>query len=231
VSYNYNYVDYAPNNQTVTIPKDAGYHNQINVSFNVSHNAGGGASMAGVFGSIFGFGNSGKDLEIKNLSYVKLGYSASLDYSNGGSYTGADFAVSKLSVKLLGSLELKTRHRLYAVVKGGQMFEGGFSDSVSSAGLLTGKGKYHAVYLGEKGAGAGFYASLSLMKNKTAVLVFEPFVETSWTYDENTEYRQSGTGASLYVTFWRFRLPIGVNYTHNINDKDYLVSFVAGAGF
>jgi hypothetical protein len=41
----------------------------------------------------------------------------------------------------------------------------------------------------------------------------------------------AGTGASLYVTFWRFRLPLGVNYTHNINDKDYLVSFVAGAGF
>jgi hypothetical protein len=187
--------------------------------------------MAGAFGSIFGMGTSDKEHRLANLLYIKPGYFVSLEYSGGGSYTGSDYDISKLSAAIMGNLELKTRHAIYAVINGAQTFEGGFSDSVSSKDLLSGKGKYSARYLGDKGFGGGLFTCLFLMRNKTGVLVLEPFIEASWLFDNTARYNQAGAGASLYFTLWRFQLPVGINYTKDITSGDSTVSFVFGAGF
>lgn len=213
------------------VPDDEGRHNQVFASVSFYNNIKPSRGMAGSFGSVFGLGTSDKEHKIVDLPYVKPGYFLTLEYSNGGSYTGADLDISTLSATAVGSLELKTRHVLYAVARGAQNFEGGFYDSVSSHDLLAGKGKYPTEYYGERGFGGGLYASLILSKNKTAVIVLEPFVETSFLFDKHSRYNQTGVGSSLYVTFWRFQLPLGLNYTYDTDSGTGAVSFMAGAGF
>ncbi|WP_424245102.1 hypothetical protein Dip510_000207 [Elusimicrobium posterum] len=230
-AYSLHDVKYKSKSGTIALPDDDGSHNQFSLGVKYYNNIKPSKGMAGAFGSIFGLGMSDKEERLAKLPYVKPGYFVSLDYSNGGSYTGADADISTLSASVMGNLELKSRHTLYAVVNGAQNFEGGFYDSVSSSDLLAGKGRYATEYLGQKGFGGGLFASIFVMKNSLAVMVLEPFIETSYTFDNHVRYNQSGAGASLYVTFWRFQLPLGVNYTKDITNGDDMVSFVMGAGF
>ncbi|MDR1684416.1 MAG: hypothetical protein LBR90_03020 [Elusimicrobiota bacterium] len=212
-------------------PADAGAHHRLQASVSAYRNIKPGKGVAGAFGSIFGLGTSDKEHRLASLPYIRPGYFASLDYSAGGGYTGADYDISILSAALIGSLELKTRHTFYVAANAAQTFEGGFSDGVSTKKLLAGKGRYSTQYIGQKGFGGGLFAALFVLKNNTAVAVFEPFVESSWLFDGAARCNQAGAGASLYVTFWRFQLPLGVNFTKDITNGENTLSFVFGAGF
>lgn len=232
LAYAYNDVSYKVLNNTIFMPDDAGAHHQLNAGLSVYHNIKPSKGMAGAFGSIFGMGTSDKAHRMADLPYVKPGYALSLNYANGGAYTGADGDISKLNAAAAFNLELKTRHTLNLSLNAAQMFEGGFSDQVTDSELLLGKGKYATEYFGQKGWGGGLFACLYVMKNDLALVAFEPFAESMWLFDERgARTNHSGAGASLYVTFWRFQLPIGLNYTKDLTSGDSMVSFVFGAGF
>ncbi|MDR1195918.1 MAG: hypothetical protein LBL00_05525, partial [Endomicrobium sp.] len=116
IAYLYQDIDYKAKTAASLLPDDAGYHHQFSAGISLYHNIKPSKGMAGAFGSIFGMGTSDKEHRLANLPYVKSGYFASLEYGSGGSYTGADYDISKLSASVMGNLELKTRHTIYAVI-------------------------------------------------------------------------------------------------------------------
>ncbi|MGB2578788.1 hypothetical protein AAIR98_000707 [Elusimicrobium simillimum] len=230
IGYAFDDVKYRNRANTTALPGDEGSHNIVFADIKAYKNIKPSKGMAGAFGSIFGLGTSSIEEEIADLPYVKPGYYAQLEYKNGGSHTGADYTISGLSASLLGSLELKKRHILSASVNAAQTFEGGFHDMTASEDLMT-RGKYGKEIRGEKGWGAGASAALYLMRNKTGVMVLEPFVETSYLFDNHTRYNQTGAGANLTFMFWRFQFPLGINYTKNTVDGEHNISFMLGGGF
>lgn len=109
-------------------------------------------------------------------------------------------------------------------------FKASFSDEILSADLLT-FGRYDRQIRGERGAGIGISFVYYLLRNRTGLLSLAPFYENAYVY-AGAKYRShSGTGATLSYKLWRFPLPLGINYTHNLQDGGDLVGFVIGGAF
>ena len=116
-------------------------------------------------------------------------------------------------------------------LKAQNAFEGAFTDQVTSLDVLTGAGKYDRQRRGKRAAGAGVSFTYYLLRNQTGLLSLAPFYELSYT-DVGPNYRpHSGAGANLFYRLWRFPLPIGLNYTHNLQDGSHQVGFVVGGMF
>ncbi len=226
VTYIYSQMEYGQN-----APDDFEYHNRLVFGAKTYKNIKPSKGMAGAFGSIFGLGTSDVGEKIADLPYRKYGYFAGLDFEGGGAYTGADSGIYTLMLRLTGNLEFKNRNVLWASLNSAKNFEGGFADQIKSRELLPGKGRYSREFRGEEGVGAGFSTQLYLLKNRTAVLILEPFAETAYLWDNSTQYNQTGVGAGLYVMFWRFQFPLGLNFTADTSRGDNTVSFMFGGGF
>ena len=101
------------------------------------------------------------------------------------------------------------------------------------AGVLTSQS---AVVLGhftgsERGAGIGASFVYYLLRNHTGLLSLAPFYENAYVYAGGKYRAHSGAGATLSYKLWRFPLPLGINYTHNLQDGGNLVGFVIGGAF
>jgi hypothetical protein len=63
------------------------------------------------------------------------------------------------------------------------------------------------------------------------VLTLEPFLETASVWNSGARLSRSGAGANLRYRFWRFPIPVGINWTRSMLEPDNLISFSAGFGF
>lgn len=181
-------------------------------------------------GALFGFGLSDKAQSLKDLPRVKYGYSLTAAYTKGGSWSGADDNISKISLSAAGSAELKARHKLYLGINAQDSFNSPFGDNVFSSDLLGGNGRYSRQKSGSRGIGFNAAFSYFLLRNNLGLLSLTPFYETACLYN-NGYTTHSGAGAILAYKFWRFPFPVGFGYTHNISDGSNITSFVMGAKF
>ena len=217
----YNRVVYAQNQL------DSGNHHALTAGLHFSNDIRPGMNM----GALAGYGLTDKQKSLQDLPHARTGYSASLAYSGGGKWSDSDYAISKLAAQGTGILEFPGRHLLIAEVKAQEAFEADFTDQILSTEVLTGAGKYDRQFRGDRAAGAGISFAYYLLRNQTGLLSLAPFYEISYTRVEGSFRPHSGAGANLFYRLWRFPLPFGINYTHNLQDGSHQVGFVIGGAF
>ena len=204
----------------------SGNYNNLTLGIKFSKDIRSGTNM----GALFGYGLTDKEQSLKDLAAPIFGYGAQVSYQNGGSWSGADFNISKLSLNLQSLTELKTRHLFNVQLKAQNSFSTPFAEQVRSDDLLSGQGRYSRLLYGHRGAGISTSFTYYLARNNTGLLSLQPFYELAYVY--NNGYRHhSGTGISVFYKFWRFPFPIGINYTYNLSDYSNQVSFVFGGSF
>jgi outer membrane protein assembly factor BamA len=219
ISPEFEYIRYNP-------AADNGSHNKVTAGIAVREGVGQGANM----GAMFGYGLSDKKQSLQDLPKPGYGYALAAAYTNGGSWTGADFNISKFTFEAEGAVELKKRHLLNIILKAQSSFNSPVSDEVQSTDLLSGNGRYSRQRQGESGAGLSAAFSYFLLRNNTGLLSLQPFYELAYVYD-NDYYHHSGAGATMSYKLWRFPFPVGVNYTRNLSDGSDQFSFVIGGSF
>lgn len=206
---------------------DPGRHNNLTAGIRLADDIRKGANM----GALSGYGLTDKAKSLQNLPRARSGYATDLYYTDGGSWTGSNYNLSKLGLQLNWALELKQRHMLVLGAKAQDAVKASFSDLIPSTDLLSGQGRYDRLILGKRGAGANATFIYYLLRNQTGLLSLTPFYETAWIYAAGGYRNHSGAGATLAYRFWRFPLPVGLNYTHNLTDGSSQVSFVVGGAF
>ena len=154
-----------------------------------------------------------------------------MDYTAGGSWTGADYDLSKLALEGAWVLELKNRHMFVIQAKAQDAFKASFSDEPLSSELLSGLGRYDRQIRGSRGAGIGTTFVYYLLRNQTGLLSLAPFYEIAYMRAGSGYRPQSGAGASMVYRLWRFPLPVGLNYTRGIEDGSHQVGFAVGGAF
>ena len=205
---------------------DNGNHNQVTLGLRLTDDIRQGTNM----GALSGYGLTDKEKSLRNLSRARQGYAADLFYTGGGNWTGSDYDIAKLGLTAAWVLELKNRHMLIVQGKAQDAFKASFSDEILSADLLT-FGRYDRQIRGERGAGIGASFVYYLLRNQTGLLSLAPFYENAYVYAGGQYRAHSGAGATLSYKLWRFPLPLGINYTHNLQDGADLVGFVIGGAF
>ena len=205
---------------------DSGNHHQVAVGLEYSRDIRPGLNM----GALSGYGLTDKTKSLQDLPGVRSGYTGAVYYTNGGDWTGSDYSISKLSIEGAWILELPARHVFMWQVKGENAFTTPFSDQVASTDLLS-SGRYDRQLRGKRGAGSTVSFMYYLMRNDTGLLSITPFYELSYV-DTGARYQpHSGAGASLMYRLWRFPLPFGLNYTHNLQDGSHQFSVAVGGSF
>ncbi len=221
VSPRYNRVTYAGD------ALDSGNHHAVAAGLTLSDDIRSGMNM----GALAGYGLTDKQKSLQDLPRARTGYTARIEYENGGKWLNDDKALSKLSAEGAWLLELPSRHMLLAHVKAQEAFEASFTDEVTSLDVLSGAGKYDRQLRGKRAAGVGISFVYYLLRNQTGLLSLAPFYELSYTDVGERYLPHSGAGASLFYRLWRFPLPFGINYTHNLQDGSHQVGFVVGGMF
>lgn len=212
------------------IPSDKGRHNKIVLglkSYKGIKPGGGGAS----FGAIFGIGLSDVADKLADLPKRKPGYFAGIQYENGGNYTGSDFDISKINLKLAGKMEFRKRHILFLDIAAAKDFNAPFYDSIKSVDVLSGKGIYSREFRGNEAAGAGISFIWHPVKSKTGVLSLAPFIEHAAIWKDGSLKSHGGAGASISYQIWRVPFPLGINYTQNLTDGSRDISLLFGGWF
>lgn len=205
---------------------DNGNHNQITLGLRLADDIRPGTNM----GALSGYGLTDKEKSLRNLPHARQGYAADIFYTGGGNWTGSDYDLAKLGLNAAWVLELKNRHMLLVQGKAQDAFKASFSDEILSADLLT-FGRYDRQIRGERGAGVGASFVYYILRNNTGLLSLAPFYENAYVYAGGGYRAHSGAGATLSYKLWRFPLPVGINYTHNLQDGGDLVGFVIGGAF
>ncbi|MDR1196214.1 MAG: hypothetical protein LBL00_07045 [Endomicrobium sp.] len=210
-------------------PSDEGKHNKavlaVRTFKNVKHDGGGG------FGALFGIGLSDIADKLADLPKEKYGYSAGLTYETGGDYTGSDYDISKINLKLSGNIEFKTRNVILLDINAAKDFESRFNDKIKSRDVLSGKGIYSREFRGTQAIGTGLSFVWHPVKNKTGILSVVPFIENAILWNGGSPQNHGGAGAIVSYQIWRIPFPIGINFTQNLNDGSSEVSFTVGGGF
>lgn len=206
---------------------DAGNHNQLSFGAAYRHNIRTSSGM----GALFGFGLSDKKKMLADLSRARYAYAADASFTKGGSWSGADYDITRTNLNFLWQAELKKHHIFSLQLKGADSYGSPFSDQILSTDLLGGAGRYRRLLRGSRGAAVTAAFLYYLLRNNTGLLALQPFYETAFVRDHSRWCDHSGTGATLSYKFWRFPFPIGVNYTHNLSDGSDMTSFVIGGTF
>lgn len=206
---------------------DSGNHNQITAGIRFADDIRQGANM----GALSGYGLTDKEKSLRDLSRARSGYALGADYTAGGSWTGADYTVSKLALEAAWVLELKNRHMFIIQAKAQDAFNASFSDEPLSSEILGGLGRYDRQIRGSRGAGIGATFAYYLLRNQTGLLSLAPFYEIAYMRAGGGYRPQSGAGATLVYRLWRFPLPMGLNYTRGIEDQSNQLGFVIGGAF
>jgi hypothetical protein len=209
-------------------PSDIGSHNKAVFGLRKSKNMSGGNFMS--MGALFGIGLSDVADRVATLAQKRYGYSLNLNYESGGQWTGSDYSISKLYAMAAGQVEFKSRNSLSAFISAAKAFESPFYDKIRSEEVVS-RGKYLRDFKGDNAIGAGTSFNWHLIKNKTGILTFAPFIETSFIFNESAYKEQAGIGAGFSYRLWRIPFPLGLNYTQNISDGSYTISFLFGGGF
>ncbi len=221
VTPTYNHLTYGPHQL------DSGNHHTVRAGLQFSDDIRAGMNM----GALAGYGLSDKQKSLQDLPRARHGYLASISYENGGRWTDSDYEISKLDVQGAWLLEQRGHHLLMVQTHAQHAFEAPFSNEVTSTEILPGTGKYSRQFRGKRAVGAGVSFAYYLLRNQTGLLSLAPFYELSYT-DVGPTYRpHSGAGANLFYRLWRFPFPVGLNYTHNLQDGSRQIGFVIGGAF
>lgn len=204
----------------------SGNYSNLKTGIRYSKNIRSGANM----GALFGYGLTDKEQSLKDLPAPVFGYSVQTSYQNGGSWTGADFNISKLSLRMQSLTEFKTRHLLSVQLKAEDSFSTPFAKQVRSDDLLSRQGRYSRILYGERGAGISTSFTYYLARNNTGLFAVQPFYELAYVYNDGYKHH-SGAGAAISYKFWRFPFPLGINYTYNLSDYSSNISFMFGGSF
>ena len=206
---------------------DSGNHHSVTVGLNWADDIRPGMNM----GALSGYGLTDKQKSLQDLPRARTGYTFSAAYENGGKWSGSDYAISKGILEGAWLLELPARHVLMVQANAQESFEGHFTDEVTSLDVLSDAGKYDRQLRGKRAVGMGVSFAYYLLRNQTGLLSLAPFYELSYT-NVGPRYRpHSGAGANLFYRLWRFPLPFGLNYTHNLQDGSHQFGFVVGGAF
>ncbi len=206
---------------------DAGNHNQLSVGAAYRHNIRTSSGM----GALFGFGISDKQKMLADLPRPRYACAADVSITKGGSWSGADYDITRANLNFLWQAELKKHHIFSLQIKGADSYGSPFSDQVLSTDLLGGPGRYRRLLRGSRGAAVTAAFLYYLLRNDTGLLALQPFYETAFVRDRSLWRDHAGTGATLSYKFWRFPFPLGFNYTHNLSDGSDMTSFVIGGRF
>lgn len=197
---------------------DSGKHNNISFSIGYTDNVDASINM----NALTRIDRRKKEYFLKNLTNVRQGKMLDLSYTNGGTWTGSDYKIQKLSLSGTYLLEFKTRHRLALFAKGIKAFRVPFSNQVESSDLLFGLGIYDREQRGKAGFSCGISFDYFILKNQVGFLSLMPFYEQAYIKTlENNYNPHSGIGGILTYQFWGIQLPISLNYTHNLNDSSH----------
>ena len=183
-------------------------------------------------GALSGLGLSDKAQALRNLPRVRTGKLAKFSYTVGGSWTGSDYDIQKLSLGGGYMWELKQRHILAVFAKADRAFDAPVSNLIRSGDLLFGMGIYDREQRGKGGVSAGLSFTYFIVRIKTGLLSLMPFYEQAYITSGGHSYTpHAGAGATLTYRLWRFPLPFSLNFTQNINDGSHHVGFKVGGHF
>lgn len=207
---------------------DTGNHSHVSFGFQYADDIRADMNM----GALSGIGLSDKAHALRDLTHVRTGKLAQVSYTAGGDWTGSDYHISKLSVGGGYMWEFKDRNLLALFVKAQRAFEAPFSNLIRSGDLLFGMGIYDREQRGKGGVSAGVSFTYFILRNNVGLLSFMPFYEQAYITSGGHSYQpHAGIGGTLTYRFWRFPLPLGLNYTHNINDGSHHIGFKIGGHF
>lgn len=207
---------------------DSGNHSAVSFGVQYADDIRPGLNM----GALAGIGLSDKRAALRDLSRVRTGKLAQVNYTLGGSWTGSDYHIQKVSAGGTYLWEFKNRNLLAVFVSAQRALEAPFSDLVRSGDLLFGMGIYDREQRGKGGIAGGLSFTYFLLRNKTGLLGLTPFYEQAYITSGGRSYQpHAGVGATLTYRFWRFPLPLGVNFTQNVNDGSRHVGLKIGGHF
>ncbi len=206
---------------------DSGKHSQISVGLEFSEDIRPGMNM----GALSGYGLTDKAQSLRDLPRARSGYTGAVTYTGGGSWSGSDYSLSKLSLEGSWILELPSRHLLVLQLQAQNAFDVTFSEQITSTDLMDGMGRYDRQLRGKRGAGVSAAFVYYLLRNQIGLLSVAPFYELAYVDTGRTYTPHSGAGATLMYKLWRFPLPFGINYTRNLQDGSQQVGFVVGGAF
>ena len=175
---------------------------------------------------------SKREEALKDLHRLKTGKAAAVSYTAGGSWTGSDYEIQKISAGGAYLWEFKTRHRIAIFAKGIRALKAPFSNQIESSDLLFGMGIYDRQQRGKGGVSGGLAFTYFLVRNKDILLGLTPFYEQAYVTSGNDSYRpHSGAGAELTFRWWPIHIPVSINYTQNLSDGDHRFGFKVGRHF
>ena len=207
---------------------DSGNHSNISFGLHYADDIRPGLNM----GALAGVGLSDKAHALRDLPRVRVGKLADAVYTVGGSWTGSDYNIQKLSLNTAFLWEFKARHMLAVFAKMQRAFEAPFSNKIRSGDLLFGMGIYDREQRGKTGVSAGVSFTYFILRNQTGLLSLMPFYEQAYIEASGHSYQpHSGVGATLTYRLWRFPLPVGLNFTQNLNDGSHHVGVRVGGHF
>ncbi|MBR4592947.1 MAG: hypothetical protein IKO35_07055, partial [Elusimicrobiaceae bacterium] len=206
---------------------DSGNHHQVTAALTFAEDIRPDTNM----GALAGYGLTDKAKSLQDLPQARQGYSGKLAYTQAGTWSGSDYTVSKLALEGTWLLELRSHHMFMVQLHAQNAFKAPFSDQVTSTDVLTEAGKYDRQRRGKRAAGAGASFAYYILRNQTGLLSVAPFYEISYTETDGSYRPHSGAGINLFYRLWRFPLPLGLNYTHNLQDGSHQIGFVVGGAF
>lgn len=207
---------------------DSGNHSHITLGLQYADDIRPGLNM----GALAGVGLSDKKHALQDLPRTRTGKLASVSYTGGGRVTGSDYTIQKLGVAGTYLWEFPSRHMLAVFAKAQRALQAPFSNQIMSSDLLFGMGIYDREQRGVGGVSAGISYTYFLLRNRVGLLSVVPFYEQAYITSGGNSYQpHSGVGLTLGYRLWRFPLPLGLNFTQNLNDGSHHVGFKIGGRF
>ena len=207
---------------------DSGNHSNVSFGFQYADDIRPDMNM----GALSGIGLSDKAQALRDLPRVRTGKLAQVTYTMGGGWTGSDYNINKLALGGGYMWEFKDRNLLAMFFKAQRAMDAPFSNLIRSGDLLFGMGIYDREQRGKGGVSAGISFTYFILRNQIGLLSLMPFWEQAYITSGGNSYQpHAGVGGTLTYRFWRFPLPIGLNYTHNINDGSHHFGVKVGGKF
>ena len=207
---------------------DSGNHSHISVGLHYVDDMRPGMSMR----SLDGMTHLEKTDMLADLPRMRTGKTVDISYMAGGSWTGSDYTISKLSVGGSYLWELKKHQVIALFAKAQRAFEAPFSNQIESSDLLFGMGIYDREQRGKGGVSAGLGLTYFVLRNRIGLLSVAPFYEQAYiTSGDDSWQPHSGVGITVGYRWWRVPIPISLNFTHNLNDGSHHVGCKVGGKF
>ena len=169
---------------------------------------------------------------LRDLPRLQVGKLAEITYTAGGDWSGSDYNIDILALSGAYLWELKTRHVLALFAKGQRAFDAPFSNKISSSDLLFGMGIYDREQRGKGGVSGGLSFTYYALRNQAGLLSITPFFEQAYITSGGNSYEpHSGIGVAAGLRLWAIPLPIGLSFTHNLNDGSHHISCKVGGKF